>query len=809
MPYKRYAYVRNSYGTHVSLYGDKLKKIYKWDKDQEGLFESDVNPETRTLIDTYKDSDEMSNGHKLMVIDIETEVTEGFPNPKKAENTILSIALYDKVANEYFCFVLDEKLILDGDFGKNMTVESFQTEYELLQRFFVKYIEIKPTIITGWNIDFFDIPYLYNRARQILGDEIANCLSPIGKIYYNTYRNRYMIAGVSCLDYLALYKNFTFTDKSSYRLDNIGNIELGERKLQYEGTLNDLYENDIKLFVEYNIQDTRIVKKLDDKLGFIDIARGICHIGHVPYEDIFYDSRYLEGAILVYLKKLGIIAPNKPQREGEFQKGAKFVGAYVQDPQKGKHDWVYDLDITAMYPSIIMSLNISPEMKIGKVVGWEPEEFIRGKNKTYSIKMNGKKKGQLTEIELKEFFDNNQVSISRNGILYRTDKQGLIPALLSEWFDQRTEYRRLAKKFAEDGDENKHGYFNRRQRIQKIVLNAMYGVLGLPVFRFYDLDNAEATTLTGQSLIKFTRKIGNYFYNKELGTDKDYCIYIDTDSVFYSALPLIKHRFKNQVMSDVMITEHIGFIATEVQEFLNNSYDHYAKEFCNLHKHRFEIKQEIIAKSALFIVKKRYGMKVISDNGLFVNKILIKGLDTVRSNFAPAFRQLLQDVLEDILSDVPKDKIDKRIMNFKKGMKLMSIDKISSPTGVKGMWKYLKKDRENTSVFSMHHKGAPVHVKSAIAYNDLLRYFKKDNKYGFINNGDKIRWVYLKNNSFGLRVLAYKGYEDPPEILQFVRDNIDTEKIYVQSLKKKIQMFYDSLGWGQPIDDEQTIERFF
>lgn len=262
-------------------------------------------------------------------------------------------------------------------------------------------------------------------------------------------------------------------------------------------------------------------------------------------------------------------------------------------------------------------------------------------------------------------------------------------------------------------------------------------------------------------------------------------------------------------MSDIMITEQMGYIITEVQQFLNNSYDYYAKKFCNLDKHKFEIKQEIIAKSGLFIVKKRYGMKVINDNGVTVNKILVKGLDTARSNFAPSFRKLLKDVLEDILSGVPKEKIDKRIITFKKNMKFMSIDKISNPTGIKGLWKYLKKDKENTSVFSKYEKGAPVHVKAAIAYNDLLKYYGQDKKYSFISNGDKIRWVYLKNNQLGLSQIAYKGYEDPIEILQFIRENIDIEKIYKQALKKKIQMFYDSLNWGSPVDEEQSIERFF
>ena len=820
VPYKRYAYVKDNYGTHVSLYGDRLKKIYKWEKGLKGLHESDINPETRTLIDMYTNSEEPSTGHRIMIIDIEVEVTEGFPSPQKAENKITSIAIHDSVTDQYFCFVLDEENKLKpNDWGKNVTVETFDKEYGLLQRFYAKYLEMRPTIITGWNVDGFDIPYLYNRAQQIVGKNIADCLSPVSKVYWNKYREKYMIAGVSCLDYLMLYKNFTFSSKPSYRLDEIGKSEVGTAKISYDGTLNDLYENHLEDFVKYNIHDVRIVKKLDDKLDFIDVARGICHVGHVPYEDIVYDSRFLEGAILVYLKKLGVVAPNKTPRD-DVKKDGKFAGAYVQDPQKGRHDWVYDLDITSMYPSIIMSLNVSPETKIGKVIGWDPEEFIRGKNKTYSIYMNDKKKGQFTETELKEYFDNNQVSISNNGIIYRTDKLGLIPTLLSEWFDKRTEYRKLAKKFSDEGDEDQAGYFNRRQHIQKIVLNSMYGVLGLPVFRFYDLDNAEATTKTGQSLIKFTKKLGNHFYNKELGTEKDYCIYIDTDSVFYSAVPLIEHRFPNQNLSDVMMTQRINEIATEVQGFLNKSYDYFAQKFCNLNKHRFEIKQEIVAKSGLFIVKKRYGMKVISDNGVQVNKTMVKGLDTVRSNFAPLFRKLLADVLDDILGSVPKEKIDHRITRFKKNMKLNHLDEISSPTGVKGIWKYLRKENEHSStsilekqkdkrVFSLFHKGTPVHVKAAIAYNDLVRYFKQDNKYGFINNGDKIRWVYLKTNPLGLKVVAYKGHEDPPEIMKYIDEHIDHDKIYSQAMTKKLQMFYDCLDWGKPVDEEQSIERFF
>jgi len=282
-----------------------------------------------------------------------------------------------------------------------------------------------------------------------------------------------------------------------------------------------------------------------------------------------------------------------------------------------------------------------------------------------------------------------------------------------------------------------------------------------------------------------------------------------TDSIFLSVVDLINHRFKGQSLSDVMMTQRINEIATEVQEYLNGSYDYFAKKFCNLDTHRFEIKQEIIAKSGLFITKKRYGMKLISDNGVQVNKTMVKGLDTVRSNFAPAFRKLLNDVLEDILASVPRDKIDHRITRFKKNMRLKDLDDISSPTGVKGIKKYIKKDKENTSVFTVLKNGIPVHVRAAVSYNDLLRYYKRDKKYGFISNGDKIRWVYLKNNSLGLSVVAYKGYEDPPEIMKFIEDNMDYDKIYDRALTKKLNLFYECLDWGKPVDEAQSIERFF
>ena len=810
IPYKKYAYVKNSNGQHVSLYGDRVKKVFNYDKDDPTLHESDVPPTTRFLVDQYTDSDEVSDGHRKIFFDIEVEVTDGFPDVMKANNVITSIALYDFMTETYFTYVFDAKKRLQSYTKDNKVVEVYDTEYEMLNKFFQKYLEIKPTILSGWNSDFFDIPYLYNRAVNVLGVSVANLLSPISEVYYNEFKKRYVIAGVSCLDYLSLYRKFSFSQQSSYRLDYIGEVEVGMKKVDYEGTLNDLYENDLQTFIDYNIRDVKILVELDKKLNLIEISRGIAHLGHIPYEEVFMSSRYLEGAILVYLKKLGIVAPNKPPRPKTFDDD-KFAGAYVQKPQAGKHDWVYDLDITSMYPSVIRSLNISPETKLGKVEGWDAEEFLKKDLvKTYTmIDKKEKEIGKFTNGELENYLLTNEISIASNGVLYRTDKQGLIPALLTKWFNERVEMRKLVKKYHDEGNKELEDYFDRRQYIQKIILNSMYGVLGLSVFRFYDLDNAEATTLTGQALIKFSKKITNHFYNKELGTDDDYVIYIDTDSIFASAIPLVEKRFPNQKLSDTMMTQRIMEICSEVQDYLNESYNFFGKKFCNVEKenHVFDIKQEVVAKSGLFITKKRYGLRIINDAGRKVNKIHVKGLDTVRSNFAVAMKELLGNVLDDILADVPKEKIDERISLFKRNMVNLHYDVMANPIGVKGIGKYEVKEED--SPFSTYKKGTPVHVKASINYNSLLEYWYEGRKYEKIINGSKIKWVYLKNNEFGFDTIAYKGYEDPPQILELIKTHIDHDRMFEQAMTKKIGMFYKAMSWDNVVDKTKSIERFF
>ena len=805
--------MRDGSGTYRSIYGDKLKKVTYWTEEDfktGRVFESDVPLETRILLDRYEDSDEPSKEHKELFFDIEVEVTDGFPEPSKANNKVTSIAMYTKYDEKYRVYVLGEG---QDNIKDEVDIRFYSTESQLLQEFLKYWIDVKPTVVTGWNTNGFDIPYLYNRLSKVLGEEFANALSPIQIVKYNPNKKMYRIAGVSSLDYLDLYRKFTYTQQSSYRLDHIGTIEVGLGKVEYEGTLDDLYKNDIDKFIEYNLNDVEIVKALDQKFKLLDLARAVSHLGRIPYEEVYFSSRYIEGAMLVYLRSLSLVAPSKGADVTYDGSEGRFAGAYVKAPIPGRYDWVFDLDLTSMYPSIIMSLNMSPETKIGKINGWDAEEFIKGIDKHYTVNKGKKVIRTFTSGELKDFFNKNNVSISSNGVLYDLSKKGVIPAILEKWFNERVEYRKLAKKYGQEGYDELHGYFDRRQLVQKILLNSLYGVLGLTVFRFYDIDNAEGTTTTGQKLIQFTEKIANSYYNKILKDDKDYCIYTDTDSVFYSALPLVKNRIPNaDVTDDKFMTEQILDIASEVQDYINKSYDYFSNNFLNIRSnHRFEIKQELIAKSAFWVTKKRYGQWIINDAGVEVEKLDVNGLDIVRSSFPPAFRDFMTKVLKAILAKVPKEKIDEFILNFKKNLENEELDKIALPTGVKGMTKYVDKSKggfDSKTMFTSMKKGSPVHTKASVIYNDLLKHFKTTN-HEPISNGNKVRWVYLKTNPYNIDGIAYKGYDDPQQIIDFINKYVDRDKLFDKALSKKIKMFYDAMSWDMPVDKKNTIEKFF
>ena len=809
--YRRYAYVRDGNGAHTSIHGERLKKINFWkSEDNIELYESDVNEITRFLIDQYGDSDEVSKGHTILTFDIEVEMNSGLPDIDKAQNAMTSVAGHDSVTGDYFVYVVNKGEKIDKTI-KGAKVISFDTEEDMVMAFLNKWREINPTIVTGWNIDYFDVTYLYNRIKVLFGEQTANKLSPIGKVGYNKYRNRYIIAGVSCLDYLALYKNFTYQEFPNYRLDTIANIVLGRGKIEYEGNLDQLFRDDLEKFIEYNLVDVELVVDMDKKLQFIELAQAICHAGHVFYEDFLFSSKWLEGAILTFLRRSGRVAPNKPRRKEKNADGSdgegKFTGAYVKEPKPGLYKWVYDLDLTSLYPSIIMTLNTSPETKIGKLKNYVAEDHMKGKIETYSIiDDDGNEYPPLSKDKFLEFVQSNNYSIAANGVLYRRDKVGVIPEILNVWFDKRVEYKDLMKKYGNEGNDELYKFYSQRQLVQKIMLNSLYGVLGLPSFRFYDVDNAEATTITGQTVIKTTELIANQYYTKNIGKEDDYNVYTDTDSVFYQAAPLVKSRNPEiDEDSDEQMIPAILSVAREVEQHINKVYDVMAFKMFNVDTHRFDIKQETIAKGGFWVSKKRYAQWIINDNTVDCDKLDVKGLDVKRSSFPTYFKEVKSTVLMDILKDEDKDKLDEKILKYKDDMSSQPFVDIAKNSAVKDMSKYLFKNQ----ALGEFAKGTPAHVKAAITYNQLLKKFNAPFKYEPMKDGDKIKWVYLKKNPLGLETTAFTGHSDPPEINAFIQQYIDYDLIWEKELNNKLDDFYNAMNWDKPNPNLASAAKFF
>ena len=808
-PYSRYAYEKAVRGEYLSIYGDRLTKIYKFTKDDPELFESDVAETTRALVDAYSESDDPSTGHIILTYDIECEMISGLPDPEKAENEITSIAFHDSATNQYWVLILDKDGVVKQKQTEKATIIPFSDERDLLLKYLDLYEYINPSIVTGWNIDFFDTPMLYNRIKRVLGERHANRLSPIGECFWSPYRKRYFMAGVSYLDYITLYKYYNYGELPNYRLDTVAQIELGRGKVEYTGNLDQLMKDDIEKFIEYNLTDVELVVSFDKKLEFIDLCRNICHAGHVPYEDFVYSSKVLEGALLTYLRRRNLVAPNKPADRKEKmaeinEKGEeKFIGAYVKDPIVGKYDWIYDLDLTSLYPSIIMTLNISPETKMGKIQDWDAQKFLKGEVEYYQI---GEER--INKENLKKFLEDSKLSVASNGVLYNMDKVGCIPGILDLWFQKRVEYRQLEKKYGKEGDMEKYAFYGKRQLVQKILLNSLYGVLGLPAFRFYDIDNAEAVTLTGQTVIKSTAEMANIKYNKELNTPGlDSNIYIDTDSVFFS-VPLMDKRFPNWRNEEQdTIAGYVDGIAGEVQDYLNNFYDMLSVKVFNVpaDKHRFEIKKEFVAKSGLWVAKKRYAQWIIMNNGIPMDRLDVKGLDVKRSSFPKAFQDIMAEVLISILRGETEQQISDKVLAFKKKMTEYEVKDVAKNSAVKELTKYMGKKRAPFQV----EKGTPAHVKAAIAYKDCLKHFDCPYKYTPMGNGDKVKWVYLKENPLGLEGLAFTGYQDPPEIEKFVKTYVDHNKIFERELKGKLQDFFTAVGWGDVVSEQRTAEKFF
>lgn len=823
-------------GEYETLEGTRVsptRKMHDW-KDPK-YFEKDVDKITRFLVDHYYESDETPKYHNTVYLDIECEVAgaltpENISDPK---GKITAVALYDTNSKKYYCLLLDESQTLKSITEKDKEVIPFSSEKELLHGFLDKWYELDPTIITGWNSGFFDIPYLYHRISKVLGESVAQTLSPIGKVKITPQfpDQPVNLGGINHLDYMLLFKKYIMKQEPSYRLGDIGKKYAKLEKIEYEGSLDKLFKEDIQKFIEYNLRDVEIIVELENKLKFIELTVTICHLCHVEYENIYFSTMLNEGAILTYLKRKGIVSPNKPTTYNPLLRTIEeeYAGGYLKDPVPGLYEWVIDLDFTSLYPSIIRSLNMGIETLVGRVVNrgkfdnqWSLRE-LKEINQDQVLKIEKIKKdrsistSEITVADLVSIIEENDLIISAPGVIFRKDKSSVVCEILTDWFAKRQEYKKLMKKaYKEDNDPVMGEFYNKRQHAYKIKLNDVYGVFAINSWRYTDGNKfiSKAITLTGQRLTQESIKFVNKWMNKQLGTeDKDYIVTSDTDSLFIQVKDLILQRKPELEGADrETIVKEVLQVATEVQKVANENLHILVQELFNVkypdEPHYFELKQEVVLDRGYFAGKRRYAQHIVNKEGVPTDELDVKGLDLMKSNFPPLFKKFGEHLINEIMFGKPKVDIDKQILDFRTELRTIDWRKILKPTGLKKMSEYLAAPPRSGEIFSKLGLKCPINTKAAIIYNDILRFKKLDKKYPTFQIGDKMYIAYLKANPYRVDVIGFNGFNDPPEIMELIEKYIDRDGLFDSVLKNKLESLYSDLGWGAVVLN-QNINKFF
>ena len=510
---------------YVGLNGEPLRKTSKWGPDDSGLHFHDMKAYQKFLIEKYGTNDEPSTTHRELFFDIETEMGDAL-TPEYIQNApkkVTSIAWYDKQVDEWGILILDTKNQLEHTKFKNKEITPVKTESDLLAKFLEKFREIDPDIIVGYNSDYFDIPYLYYRMCNVLGEDWARHLSPIGYVRETPwFKDQYIqIAGVESLDYIRLHKKFSWKDEPSWKLDAIGEKYAGINKVEYEGNLDSLFENDINKFIQYNFVDVEILVELDKKLEYLALTKNLSHKGKHNYQEVYANTNTQDGAISAYLLSKNIIPPAK-DRDLKAEKG--YAGGYLFCPKAGIYNYMFDEDLTSLYPSIIMSLNIGKETLKARIIDADDRNNRLGlndlkakdPNSTVIIKNHKGKRAEVTISNLLKFIDSNQFTISANGTMFATNRQSVLSTILAKWFGERVLYKGKMKKAYQAKDKEAGAKYHLLQYTMKILLNSLYGATALPSFRYGNVNLSKAITLSGQRIIQESALIANKKMNEEI-----------------------------------------------------------------------------------------------------------------------------------------------------------------------------------------------------------------------------------------------------------------------------------------------------
>ena len=713
---------------------------------------------------------------QIWTIDIEVACENGFPDVQASAEEMLCITMKNFNTKETITWGTREFVPPEG-----IEYRVFWTEQEMLQDFHSWWNQNTPDIITGWNNNLYDIPYICRRIERVLGEKWKKSLSPWNRVIDREIKMMgrtniaYEITGVAILDYLDLYKKFTYTNQESYRLDHIAMVELGDKKLDHSEFENfkDFYTSDWQRFVEYNIHDVNLVDMLEDKMKLIELAVTMAYDAKVNLEDVYSQVRMWDTLIYNDLKGRNIVVPPRLTTK----KDDKYAGAYVKEPIPGSYDWVVSFDLNSLYPHLIMQYNISPETLLDE------------RHPTVTV----------DKILNQEIVFDGDGCVCANGAQYRKDILGFLPEMMQRIYDERTIYKKrmlAAKQNLEDATtpaetlalQKDVSKFNNIQMARKIQLNSAYGAIGNQYFRYYSLANAEAITLSGQVSIRWIQNRMNTYLNKILRTtDVDYVIAADTDSIYLNLGPFVHEVFKGREASDESI---VGFLdkvcQVEFEKYIGNSYEALAT-YVNAYDQKMIMKRENIANRGIWTAKKRYILNVFDSEGVRYKtpKLKINGIEAVKSSTPAPCRTAIKDALKVIMNGT-EDELQKFIADFRERFEAMPVEEIAFPRGCNNVAK-------NSSPATIYGKGCPMHVRGALLYNFYIKKRKLAHKYPIIQEGEKIKYVMLRTpNQINENVISF--FQTLPT--EFGLDkSIDYDLQFKKSFLDPLTVILDTIGW--------------
>ena len=773
---------------------DNMKEAREWvdnyKNQPEMVFGSTMFP-YNFIAESYPNTVEYDVDKILIVtLDAEVQCENGFPNPKDAIEPLLSITVKNHQSKKFVVWGVGKFNNVRDD----VTYVECESELHLIKEFLMFWEKHQPDVITGWNTEFFDIPYLCNRIKNLCGEDEIKRLSPWRSVHSREVfqmgrkHQLYEIQGVAHLDYFDLYRKFTYSSQESYRLDHIAFVELGEKKdgNPFE-TFRDWYQKDFQSFIEYNIMDVELVDKLEDKMKLIELCLTMAYDAKVNYMDVLGSTKYWDVLIYNYLNKKKIAIPQKVPKS----KPEKFEGAYVKDPQVGMHKWVMSFDLNSLYPHLIMQYNISTETL-----------YSQEKVKDMSVDKLLDKKVDTSILK--------GVTITPNGALFRTNKKGFLPEIMQSMYDDRVKYKKLLLQAKQEYENTKEprllkdiSKYHNFQMAKKISLNSAYGAIGNVWFRYYDLLVAEAITTSGQLSIRWIERDVNKYLNDLLKTSgQDYVIASDTDSIYVCFDRLVSMVFTKEQETQKIVRFLDNVAREKIEPFIKKSYQS-LHEYVNSYEQKMEMSREVIADKGIWTAKKRYILNVWNNEGVQYKDATLKimGIEAVKSSTPAPCREKIKQGLNIIMNGTEKE-LNTFIQQFREEFMSLPPEDIAYPRSVNGLSKF-------SDASQLFAKGAPIHCKGAILYNHLVRKNKLGNKYPYIQEGDKIKFINLKQPNL-YQCSAISFITKLPKELD-LHKSVDYDVQFEKSFIEPLNFILTKINWlvDKSYGTQGTLEDFF